>query len=108
MQLGSLSERLEIRIISIKLATFVNGSIVRDWLSLDVIFRGIHIQWSSEVDGIVVENVARSWTGEYRKNAKMQNRNQFGNNGLKGEFAMEDLRSGRSITNFPKRIHKAT
>jgi hypothetical protein len=90
MQLGSLSERLEIRIISIKLAALVNGSIVRDWLRLDLVFRGVHIQWSSEVDDIVVENVARSWTGECRNNAKMQNRDQFGNNALKGEFAAQD------------------
>lgn len=92
MQLGRLSEGLEIRIVSIilRLAALEDRSIVRDWLSLDVVFRGIHSQWSSEVDGIVVENVARSWTGEYRNNAKMQNRNQFGNNALKGEFAMDD------------------
>lgn len=88
MQLSRLSEGLEIRIVSVilRLTALENGSIVADWLSLDVFFRGIHIQWSSEVDDIFLENVARSWAGEYRNNAKMQNRNQFGNNALKGEL----------------------
>lgn len=65
MQLGRLSEGLEVRIVSIilRLAALENGSIVRDGLSLNVVFRGIHSQWSSEVDDIVVEIVARSWTG---------------------------------------------
>jgi hypothetical protein len=92
MQLSRLSEGLEIRIVGIilKLAALENGSIVTDWFSLDVFFRRIHIQWRSEVKNIVVENVAWSWTGEFRNNAKMQNRNQFGNNALKKVSAVDD------------------